>query len=121
MPEQVKPPDVEALVIAYLNAEFAEPFSSEVPTSRPALFGRVVEVPFEGIRDVALYRALVSVECWGTSKPAAKDLALRVVASLHAATEFYVEAGSPGYLPDPVSSSPRYVLTAEVFARGGPV
>lgn len=116
MVEVVKAPNVEAVIITYLNGVLTPPVSSEVPAPRPTLFVRVVEVPFEGIRQVALYRALLSLEFWGAKKTEAKDLALTALAHLSAAEGFVADPGSPGYLPDPVSGTPRYVATCEVVA-----
>lgn len=112
-------PDVEALVIGYLNAALIPPVSSQVPNPRPAAFVRVSLSGGPGFTD-GMYEALLTVEAWSATKPAASDLARRACAHLEAAPGFYATATAPRWFPDE-SNQPRYVATAQVWTRGTPI
>lgn len=117
--EVILAPNVEAVVLDYLRPLLGVPASSNVPSPRPEpAFVRVVVVPSEGFTGVKLYQALVEVEAWHTNKVAASLLARKAAAYLNVASTFYARAGGPGWLPDPDSGTPRYILTATVSITG---
>lgn len=116
--ELVAPPDAAQIIIDFLRDATDIPGSSAIPKTRPARFYRVVQVPSAGFEGRALFRAVLSVESWGTSAPDAADMANVAIAHLEAATAFYAECGGPGWLPDPLTGTPRYQFTAQVALRG---
>ena len=117
--EVVIAPDVEAVVLNYLRPLLGVPASTNIPNPRPEpAFLRVFVVPSTGLVDHALYEALVEVEAWHTSRPAASLLARRAAAYLNVAPTFYARSGGIGWLPDPDVGTPRYVFTAPVTIGG---
>lgn len=118
MPELVTAPDLAAEVIAKLNALVTPPVSSRVPSSRPATFGRVTQVPSPGFEDVALFHGRVVLEAWGATEPEAYAFAAQCDAIMRAATEWTVTTTGVGQLPpDPATGTPKYGFTADLWAR----
>lgn len=110
-------PDIEATIVDYLRPLLGVPCVSLIPASRPATFLMATAVPSTGTVNKGLFEALVSLEGWAATKPAASLLTRRAIAYLEAAVAFYARCGGPGWLPDPISGSPRYVSTATVAIR----
>lgn len=122
-------PDVEAVVVAFLNARLANAgltarASTRVPNPRPATLV-VVERVGGSMRSVSHEDALVSVDCWAESSVAASDLARKVASWLveldqggcHVPQGPDGWAGRPVYLEDPVAQVPRYTMTVIVRCR----
>lgn len=127
-------PDLEALLVDYLNGELprwlAEPVplvSVQVPDERPDTF---VVVPRRGgtRRNLVTDQVTIGVESWSTSPQAAYDV-VQVVrglifalrgATLGATAVVYrvQEYAGPANLPDPVSAHSRYVATFAIDVRG---
>ena len=119
MPETVVGPDVELQLIDHLESLVSEPVTSGSPKDRHGV--RITAVPGGGFVDVSNYQALVSMEAWAETRVAAGELARLVCGHLEAATGFYARCSSPGYLPDPLTNTPRYVATVQVWTRGIPL
>lgn len=117
MSSEIIPPDIEATILDYLRPLLGVPCVSLIPATRPATFLMATAVPSVGIVNRGLFEALVSVEAWAATKPAASLLARKAVAYLEATPDFYARCGGPGWLPDPISGAPRYVFTATVAIR----
>lgn len=122
-------PDVEAVVVAFLNARLANAgltarASTRVPNPRPASLVTVERVG-GSMRSVSHEDALVSVDCWAESSVAASDLARKVASWLveldqggcHVPQGPDGWAGRPVYLEDPVAQVPRYTMTVIVRCR----
>jgi hypothetical protein len=132
MSEVIVFPDVEAIVISYLNAEFAARSetaraSTKVPKSRPTKFVRVLRTggPSEFIMD----RAQLTLEAWAnkaTDAIALMQLTRGLMNRINQVTyngttyQFYApqEFSGPANLPDPDSSQERYTETFSVGVRG---
>lgn len=132
MSEVIVFPDVEAIVISYLNAEFAARSetaraSTKVPKTRPTKFVRVLRTggPSEFIMD----RAQLTLEAWAnkaTDAIALMQLARGLMHAIDRVTyngstyQFYApqEFSGPANLPDPDSSQERYTETFSVGVRG---
>lgn len=122
--EAVKFPDVEAVLVAYLNAEFAsrsEPAraGTKVPDSR----GPWVKVTrIGGARSLVHDEPMVTFECWDTDTVKASDLATltrALVGALNTSgVRYRREVGGPSSFPDPLSDDPRYQFTALIRSRG---
>lgn len=119
MTEIVVAPDLAAEVIVKLNAAVAPPISGRVPSTRPATFGRVTQVPSPGFQDLALFWGRVVVEAWAATDPVAYALAAQCDAILRAATEWHVTTTGVGQLPpDPATGTPKYGFTADLYTPG---
>lgn len=132
MSEVIVFPDVEAIVISYLNAEFAARSetaraSTKVPKTRPTKFVRVLRTggPSEFIMD----RAQLTLEAWANKATDAIALMQLTRGLMHAIDrvtysgstyQFYApqEFSGPANLPDPDSSQERYTETFSVGVRG---
>lgn len=127
--EAITFPDAEAVVIGYLNGRLAADgdtarASTRVPGDRP---GRLVRPILTGStrRNLSQEDAQVTVECWAPTGPDARALAQKVYGWLCAldVDGAHVPLGSDGWVggpysdPDPVTGSPRYVMTCIVRQR----
>lgn len=125
-PQPIVMPDVEAVVVALLDAALDGAVSVEVPNPRPAQLTRVMRTG--GVRQgVVTDRAQVTVECWRPTSVAAAAAAQAARAHLHAAQgtrssgvwiSRVVDVSGPQNLPDPLTDTPRYSLTVMVDVRG---
>lgn len=113
---------VEAQVIGYLTPLLATPVVRVIPASRPALFVRVL-LTGTTRRSLTLADAHVTVECWAATDAAAEALARQTYALMCAMDlddGTHVPDGPEGWMggpyasADPVSGTPRYVMTAIV-------
>lgn len=129
MTETIVFPDVEALFVAALPDVLGVAVSTRVPNPRPASFIRVKRAG-GGRRNLVTDAALVVVEAWADTEPAAADLAMRASAALFALAQTDTggvwirrvqEISGPSSFTDPVSGSPRYQLTAQIDTRGAPI
>ena len=128
MSDLVLYPDVEALLSTWLRGQLdGVPVGNRVPNPRPASFVTVRR--HGGIRHtVVTDAAQVGLECWAASDAEAHDLAQLCRALLlyrlpgqilDGHTVYRVdEMGGPSNLPDPASSSPRWVMELQVHVRG---
>jgi len=117
--EAIAPPDVEKVLIDYLEPLLGVPGSSNVPSNRPSAFFLVTAAPsLGGFSGVALYESVLTVESWNDSRTEASRIAREAVARLLAATSFQARPGGPGWLPDPDSGTPRYVFTTTIYIHG---
>lgn len=125
-------PDVESIIISYLNAQFVARSEtaraySKVPAPRTAKFVRVMRTggPSSLIED----RAQLTLEAWGTTEVAALALMqltrglMRVIDQVtYSGTtyQFYrpQEFSGPANRPDPDSGMERYTETFSVGVRG---
>ncbi len=129
--QQILFPDVEHLLISAVAdgltaAGMTTHVGSMVPNPRPASFVRIERIGGP-VRDRVVDDALVTVEAWATTHPAAWDLAARtraIVLGLEgtvvdgAVLYGVVEASGPGSLPDPDSDMRRFTWTCQVSTRG---
>lgn len=129
--EVIVGPDVEAIVVSYLNAELeardnVARFATKVPATKPAVFGRVLRTG--GVRDFVIDRPQLTVEAW--AKKAVDAIALMQLTRglMHAIDQvtyqsvtyqFYrpEEFSGPANLPDPDSGWERYTETFSVGVR----
>lgn len=128
-------PDVESIVISYLNAQFVARSEtaragSKVPASRPAKFVRVIRTG--GPRSLIEDRAQLTLEAWATTEVAAMSLMQLTRGLMHAIDQvtysgttyqFYrpEEFSGPANRPDPDSGMERYTETFSVGVRGSAV
>jgi hypothetical protein len=132
MPEVIVFPDVEAVVVSYLNTQFAARSetaraSTKVPAPRPAKFVRVLRTG--GSSSLVEDRAQLTIEAWATTAVAANALmqltrglmhAIDQVTYLTVTYQFYrpQEFSGPANRPDPDSGMERYTETFSVGVRG---
>lgn len=127
MSDVVVYPDVEALVAAWLRSILTAPVGNKVPNPRPEQF--VLLQRHGGIRATVVTDApQVGIECWAPTDGQAHDLAQTCRAQLLYALPGEVldghavyrvdEFGGPSNLPDPASTSPRYVAEFQIHIRG---
>ncbi|WAL73110.1 hypothetical protein OU787_17315 [Kitasatospora sp. YST-16] len=123
-------PDAVAVVTSYLRSALASrgsavPVVSRVPPTRPPSFVRVERVG--GLRATPVTdRARLDVQCWAPTEAAAHDLAALARALLDdlpgvrdGVTVYRVsEASSPMWLPDELTSTPRFAFAVEADMRG---
>jgi hypothetical protein len=131
MLQVILPADVEAVAVAFLDAQLAARgqaavhVATRVPNPRPASLVRVFLAGNNRSRPLDSH--LVVLDCWAATEGAASDLA-RLVAGLIEAMPgetvaghyvYHAElVGGPVNLPDPDSASPRYSVTARIVLRG---
>lgn len=131
-PEVIVFPDVEELVVAYLNAAFASlsetaRASTKVPATRPAKFVRVIRTG--GPSSLVIDQAQLTLEAWASTAPVAAALmqltrglikAIDRVSHEGETFQFYrpVEFSGPANRPDPDSAMERYTETFSVGVRG---
>lgn len=124
-------PDVEALLVDYLTAEFAgrgvdASAHTQIPADRPARF---VTIPRVGgpARNRVVDMATISVDSWGDRPKDAHDLAQLVRMLFHRLPGMVLdgypvyrvtEFTGPGNLPDNQSRQSRYTQSFSVFVRG---
>lgn len=115
------PIDVEAEVVALLNAALAEPVATRVPTPRPT--GGYVRVTRAGgnATNVLQSAPRLLVECWDATSASAFALARTAYGLL---VQAYGTAGAwggrasltePVNFPDPDTDSPRYQFVATIL------
>jgi hypothetical protein len=134
MAQAVAFPDVEAIVIAYLNAQYTARGETatahgQVPNPRPARFTIAPRLGGPA-RNVVVDQPTLGIECWGPTFGAAHDLC-RLTRALIRAMEGQVIGGvmfygvsefaGPTRLPDPESNVPRYIYTPSLTCRGAPI
>ena len=120
-------PDATALALGYLRPLLpGVTVAGRVPDPLVVPLVRVQRVG--GVRDIAYDRARLLVECWAAGEPAAaalagtvRDLLRRMRGSVGgwtvAATD---EVGGPAHLSDPLTATPRVLLTVETTVRANP-
>lgn len=118
-------PDVEAIVVAFLNGVVVPPVSTRVPNPRPAAFVRAWRTGGAATSRV-LERAQITVQAWGSNSAdtvAASDLAQACRTAL-----FNEYTGMPlvrgveeiaGLYsdPDPATGIARYTFTVTLMVR----
>jgi hypothetical protein len=130
--EAIEFPDVEAVLVGYLNVAFSSDASFStvrayvnVPATRPDEFVRLYRIGGSA-PELVVERVTVLVDCYALKSARASALARRTMAYLRAiesagGAQFYnpqVFAG-PANLPDPnVSTQSRYTATVSVGVRG---
>lgn len=129
MTEAIAFPDIEALVVAYLEPLVGTRVVTKVPSTRPDSFVRVLRIG--GPRaNLVTDRPLVTVEAWATSTTAAENLASRARAYMGALAQSshgeawvrrVVEVVGLQSFPDPETESPRYQFTVQMDVRGDPL
>lgn len=129
MVQLVVSPDVEALAVMALNAEFdtrmpGVRWGTKVPNPRPALFGRVMLSGGTGETMISDQVQLI-LEGWADDGPTAeKDagdivrLGIAVIRSLDGILFGGFTIGAPSNLPDPTTSQTRYTALVGVRVRG---
>lgn len=122
--EAIKFPDVEALLVSYLNGVLDEPVHTKVPSPRPATFVRIMRTGGTAT-GLVTDEALIAYEAWAATEPAAQELAQRVRAYIRAVdvvagVQFYgpINPTGPVNLPDPASGQARYTGLVSVGVRG---
>lgn len=125
MAETIVFPDAVAKVRVWLDALLTEPVVHAVPHPRPAAFVQLTRVGGTS-HDLVVDAAMVAVDCWAATSPAAMTLAQLVRAHLHAmngevvdGTAVYAvqELAGPGEVPDPDSDTPRVRQTFQIGLR----
>lgn len=118
--------NAQGLVNAYLAEATGRRCVTTIPADRPDRFVRTIRTGGytpNGITDVAR----LTFECWADKKADAHAdaqqvraaiLALRGVSLSGVKVHRVEEIAAPADSPDPDSSTPRYVLTHEVYLRG---
>lgn len=109
--------DAEVTVRQWLASQLSVPVSTEVPANRPAEFVTVERSggPITDVRD----KALLTIECWSTSRTNAGTLAHTVCDSLIAGSISHPQIASADINsivnnPDPASGQARFQITAIV-------
>lgn len=130
--ELIRFPDVEAVMIAFLNDRLTADGDTarargKVPNPRPARFVRVMRTggPAESFW---ADRPQVTVEAWDNDESAAETLAntcRSYVQSAYLAGDMrgipvydLAEFGGPQRLPDPTTGQVRYTFTFSIVLRG---
>lgn len=108
-------PDVQAQGVAYLDANMTTRVSTGIPNPRPAELVRLTLVGGAGVINRRVAQARLSVECWAASAPRAFAIASEVFDLLSEWPDYESRCSFPQAFYDPVSSSPRYVFTAELW------
>lgn len=133
MPEVIVFPDVEALVVSYLNTAFTARSetaraSTKVPATRPTKFVRVIRTGGPS-SELVIDRAQLTIEAWANKATDAIALMQLTRGLMHAIDQvtyssrtyqFYKpqEFSGPANLPDPDSGQERYTETFSVGVRG---
>lgn len=127
-------PDVESLVVGYLNTEYTARGNTarahtKVPNPRPQAFTIVPRLGGTN-RNVVVDQPTLGIECWGPTEGAAFDLCALTRALIGAlagrtinGVMFYsvAELSGPTQLPDPESNQARYIYTPTLTCRGEPI
>lgn len=120
MAEVITFPDVEALLVTYLDALIPERVATKVPDPRPTALVRVMRTGGPR-RAVTIDNPQITVQTWGATEVAAAELAQRVRALIHAAESFGAvevlkvdEFSGPQNMPDPLTTHPRYSFTLSI-------
>jgi hypothetical protein len=119
-------PDVEALLVTYLNGILDVPVFTRIPNPRPPSFVRVLRTggPKQGL---VTDEAQITVEAWHNDSVQASNLAQQARAHLNVLAGQMLsshqihrvrEMSGPGNLPDPTSGQARYTWTLLVDIRG---
>lgn len=120
-------PDPEAAVVAHLKAALVGvTVGTRVPDPIPARHVRVV-LAGGTVRSVAHQDARITIECRATTGVGASALAREVEAAIVTldSAGCHVPQGAPGwvgapaYSEDPITGTPRYVMTVIVRMRKG--
>ena len=121
-------PDIEELLCAWLRAELDDvPVGNKLPNPRPDPF--VLVQRHGGTRHtIVTDAAQIGLECWARHDYEAHDLLQHCRSLLiyrlpgqilDGHTVYRVdEFGGPSNLPDPASTSPRWVMELQVHVRG---
>lgn len=122
-------PDVEGVVIQYLNAQLLARADSAraanmVPNPRPGRFVKVTRTG-GGRRSLAQEDAQVTIQCWGVDSVDASELAIVCrglmwamdISGPEVVAHVPTEVGGPAFLPDPDTGLPRYQFTVIVRLR----
>lgn len=120
--------DAEALAITWLTGKLGSGVTlhTKVPPTRPAKFVKVIRTGGTQ-RDIIADGAQLTFECWAANEIDASAICRLVRAHLKAAAGEIVggsyvrkvtDVGGPSNLPDPESTSARYLYTATVVIRG---
>lgn len=124
-------PDVEAAAVTYLQALFPaawvgtqRPFGTDWSSSPAELLIHVSLVDGDAPRALVLDPWMLAVEVWHPDSVTAASVAGQVSGRLNAWSGrqsgilvYDVSASRPQSLPDPLTSVPRYVLTASGLSR----
>lgn len=119
----MKPPDVKALVLAYLRDRVAVPVVSTRPDDGTASFVRVIGTGGPGRHDRILQTVQLTIDCYAASTGRAYDLAATVDAAMHdlPASDVPVShvpwATTPQDYPDPDTGSARYTATYQLVVK----
>lgn len=123
----MKPADVEAALVGYLEPILGVRVATRVPNPRPASHVRVGRAGGSR-RNLAQENPLILIECWAPTSTAASDLASKAWGALDA-TCFEIDLagavwvseaslGSPVNYPDPdAPGSSRYQFTASLVVN----
>lgn len=113
-------PDVEADARTYLDAQLSARVSTKVPNPRVADMVVLQVVGGSGVADHVVASSLLSVQCWAADSVAASQLAREAAAHLRAWALYVARTSTPASFPDPATSLPRYVFTAELWGLATP-
>lgn len=119
-------PDAAATTTTLLGDALGVETTTKVPNPRPDEFILVRRVGGTK-RDQVIDDASLAIEAWSTTEAEAHDLLQLARAHLHASVGVSIdgqtiyrvqEFAGPASLPDPLSQTPRYTLTAAVTVKG---
>lgn len=118
-------PDVEALAVAVLNAEFQTrmpgvKWGTKVPTQRPVKFGRVM-LSGGAEETMVTDQVQIIVEGWAnleTDAFAITSLARSILCAVEGTLFGGFGIALPANLPDPTTSQTRYTALVGVRVRG---
>lgn len=137
MAEVIVFPDIEPVIVAYLNAQYSTysvdaTAGTKVPlansTVTPAMFTRVIRTG-GSVTDRVIDRVQLTIDSYGDTEEDAAVLAQKNRAFMLAIDQFThggvtyqfydpQEFAAPGNLPDPDSGQERYTETLSVGVRG---
>lgn len=115
-------PDVDVMVIAFLDPRVSVPVHTQVPRDRPVSFVRAFRNGGRAVNRV-LDEPTVTVDAWAASSVDAANLAEDVRGLFHheytamPLVRGVEEVTGPYSIPDPESGSPRYRFSVRLRVR----
>ncbi|MFF2054115.1 hypothetical protein ACFVU2_21090 [Leifsonia sp. NPDC058194] len=114
--------DVEAMVVAFLDARVTQPVSTRIPNPRPATFVRAWRTGGSAVNRV-LEQAQITVQGWASDDVSAGDLTRQCRGSLFndytamPLVKRVEEVAGLYYDPDPETGISRYSFTVSLMVR----
>lgn len=112
--------NIEAGLIAFLNAQLDVPVSADVPKTRPERFVTIERTG--GPRDTFRDLPSIAAQAWAEDRYQASELCIRLADAIelfvYETGVAKVEIGSSYNFPDPDSKQSRYQVTASFVTKG---